>query len=88
MLGAGVIGVVFVGEVLVSSVEVTIKKFGFGEMFLAAIIVGIVGNAAEHSSAVMLVRRGKLDLSIGIAAGSNTSSHFCSSNTCNSGDRS
>ena len=72
LLGAGVIGVVLVSEVLVSSVEVTIKKFGFGEMFVGAIIVGIVGNAAEHSSAIMLARRGKLDLSIGIAAGSGT----------------
>ena len=72
LLGAGVIGVVLVSEVLVSSVEVTIKKFGFGEMFVGAIIVGIVGNAAEHSSAIMLARKGKLDLSIGIAAGSGT----------------
>lgn len=72
LLGAGVIGVVLVSELLVSSVEVTIKKFGFGEMFVGAIIVGIVGNAAEHSSAIMLARRGKLDLSIGIAAGSGT----------------
>src|SRR5712691_7938164 len=70
--GASVIGVVLVSEVLVSSVEVTIKKFGFGEMFVGAIIVGIVGNTAEHSSAIMLARRGKLDLSIGIAAGSGT----------------
>ena len=72
LLGAGVIGVVLVSEVLVSSVELTIKKFGFGEMFVGAIIVGIVGNAAEHSSAILLARRGKLDLSIGIAAGSGT----------------
>ena len=72
LLGACVIGVVFVSEVLVSSVEFSIKKFGFGEMFVGAIIVGIVGNAAEHSSAIMLARRGKLDLSIGIAAGSGT----------------
>jgi len=72
LLGAGVIGVVLVSEVLVSSVEVTIKKFGFGEVFVGAIIVGIVGNAAEHSSAILLARRGKLDLSIGIAAGSGT----------------
>ncbi len=72
LLGAGVIGLVLVSEVLVSSVEVTIKKFGFGEVFVGAIIVGIVGNAAEHSSAILLARRGKLDLSIGIAAGSGT----------------
>ena len=45
LLGASVIGVVLVSEVLVSSVEVLIKRFGFGEMFVGAIIVGIVGNA-------------------------------------------
>jgi Ca2+:H+ antiporter len=72
LLGASIIGVVIVSEVLVSSVEVTIKKFGFSEMFVGAIIVGIVGNAAEHSSAIMLARKDKLDLSIGIAAGSGT----------------
>jgi Ca2+:H+ antiporter len=72
LLGASIMGVVLVSEVLVSSVEVLIKRFGFGEMFVGAIIVGIVGNAAEHSSAIMLARRGKLDLSIGIAAGSGT----------------
>jgi len=72
LLGASIIGVVIVSEVLVSSVEVTIKKFGFSEMFVGVIIVGIVGNAAEHSSAIMLARKDKLDLSIGIAAGSGT----------------
>jgi Ca2+:H+ antiporter len=41
-------------------------------LFVGAIIVGIVGNAAEHSSAIMLARKGKLDISIGIAAGSGT----------------
>src|SRR5215467_10609327 len=72
LLGASIIGVIIVSEVLVSSVEVTVKKFGFSEIFVGAIIVGIVGNAAEHSSAIMLARKDKLDLSIGIAAGSGT----------------
>jgi Ca2+:H+ antiporter len=72
ILGASMIGVVAVSEILVGSVEETSKKFGFGEMFVGAIIVGIVGNAAEHSSAILLARKGKIDLSIGIAAGSGT----------------
>jgi Ca2+:H+ antiporter len=66
------VGVIIVSEVLVDSVEVTIKKFGFGELFVGAIVVGIVGNAAEHSGAIILATRGKIDLSIGIAAGSGT----------------
>ncbi len=72
VLGASVVGVILTSEVLVSSIEEAIKIFGFGEMFVGAIIIGIVGNVAEHSSAIMLARRGKLDLSIGIAAGSGT----------------
>ena len=72
MLGVSMIGVIVVSEILVGSVERTSKEFGFGEMFVGAIIVGIVGNAAEHSSAIVLARKGKMDLSIGIAAGSGT----------------
>ena len=72
ILGISMIGVVAVSEVLVDSVEATTKRFGFGELFVGAVVVGIVGNAAEHSSAIMLARKGKLDLSIGIAAGSGT----------------
>jgi Ca2+:H+ antiporter len=72
ILGAGMVGVVAVSEILVGSVEETSKQFGFGELFVGAIIVGIVGNAAEHSSAILLARKGKIDLSIGIAAGSGT----------------
>ena len=65
-------GVVAVSEILVASVETTGEELGFGELFVGAIIVGIVGNAAEHSSAILLARKGKIDLSIGIAAGSGT----------------
>jgi len=72
ILGISMIGVVVVSEALVGSVEETGKGFGFGELFVGAIIVGIVGNAAEHSSAILLARKGKIDLSIGIAAGSGT----------------
>ena len=72
ILGVSMIGVVAVSEILVGSVEETSKQFGFGELFVGAIIVGIVGNAAEHSSAILLARKGKIDLSIGIAAGSGT----------------
>jgi Ca2+:H+ antiporter len=72
ILGLSMLGVVVVSEILVGSVEETGKNVGFGEMFVGAIIVGIVGNAAEHSSAILLARKGKIDLSIGIAAGSGT----------------
>ena len=72
MLAISMVGVIVVSEILVGSVEETSKQFGFGELFVGAIIIGIIGNAAEHSSAIMLARKGKIDLSIGIAAGSGT----------------
>jgi Ca2+:H+ antiporter len=72
MLAISMVGVVVISEILVGSVEETSKQFGFGEVFVGAIIIGIVGNAAEHSSAIILARKGKIDLSIGIAAGSGT----------------
>ncbi len=72
MLAISMVGVVVISEILVGSVEETGKQFGFGELFVGAIIIGIVGNAAEHSSAIILARKGKIDLSIGIAAGSGT----------------
>ncbi|HEV8386215.1 MAG TPA: calcium/proton exchanger [Nitrososphaera sp.] len=72
LLAASMAGVIVVSEILVGSVEETGEQLGFGELFVGAIIVGIVGNAAEHSSAIMLARKGKIELSIGIAAGSGT----------------
>jgi Ca2+:H+ antiporter len=71
-LGMSMVGVIVISEILVGSVEATTQEFGFGELFVGAIIIGIVGNAAEHSSAILLARKGKIDLSIGIAAGSGT----------------
>jgi Ca2+:H+ antiporter len=72
LLAASMAGVIVVSEILVASVETTGEEFGFGQLFVGAIIVGIVGNAAEHSSAILLARKGKMELSIGIAAGSGT----------------
>ena len=72
LLAISMAGVIVVSEILVASVETTGEELGFGELFVGAIIVGIVGNAAEHSSAILLARKGKMELSIGIAAGSGT----------------
>ena len=84
-LGLSMAGVIVVSEMLVGSVEATAKQFGFGELFVGAIIIGIVGNAAEHSSAIVLARKGKIELSIGIAAGSGTQiALICISNIGNS----
>ncbi|MGH7657027.1 MAG: calcium/proton exchanger, partial [Gemmatimonadales bacterium] len=71
LLGATAL-VAYESELLVHSVESVTEQFGLSEMFVGLIIVPIIGNAAEHAAAVLVARKGKLDLSLGIALGSST----------------
>jgi Ca2+:H+ antiporter len=57
-------------EVLVSSITETSHSLGLSEFFIGAIVVAIVGNAAEHWVAVLVARKDKMDLSVNIAIGS------------------
>ena len=63
ILSFSIIGVVITSEILVGVVIIATKEFGFGELFIGAIIVGIIGNAAEHSSALILAAEKKSNLS-------------------------
>jgi len=60
----------FVAEILVGSLEVFADKAGLSEFFVAAVIVAIVGNAAEHGGAVVVAFRGKIALAAEIALAS------------------
>src|SRR5262249_36073048 len=55
---------------LVGSVEQAAHAFGMTSVFVGVIVVAIVGNAAEHSTAVLMAMRNRMDLSLGIAIGS------------------
>jgi Ca2+:H+ antiporter len=59
-----------VAEILVGSLEVFADKVGLSEFFVAAVIVAIVGNAAEHGGAVVVAYRGKIALAGEIALSS------------------
>jgi Ca2+:H+ antiporter len=59
-----------VAEILVGSLEVFADKAGLTEFFVAAVIVAIVGNAAEHGGAVVVAFRGKIALAGEIALSS------------------
>jgi len=63
-------GVGFVAEYLVHAVEAAGHALGLGKVFMGVVVVAIVGNAAEHSTAVLMAMKGKMDLSLGIAMGS------------------
>ncbi|HEY8561447.1 MAG TPA: calcium/proton exchanger [Pyrinomonadaceae bacterium] len=62
--------VALISEFLVGAVEDARGALGFTEVFVGVIVVAIIGNAAEHSSAVLMAMRNKMDLSLGIALGS------------------
>ena len=62
--------VAVVSELLVGSVEAAREQLGLTEVFVGVIVVAIVGNAAEHSTAVTVAFKNKMDLSLGIAIGS------------------
>jgi Ca2+:H+ antiporter len=62
--------VAWVSEFLVGAVEAARHSLGVTEVFVGVIIVAIVGNAAEHSTAVTMALKNKMDLSLGIAVGS------------------
>ncbi|WP_419935659.1 calcium/proton exchanger [Candidatus Palauibacter sp.] len=63
----------FVGwmsEILVGGAEEAAHSLGMNEVFVGVIVVALVGNAAEHSTAVLVALRNKMDLSLQVAVGS------------------
>ncbi len=59
-----------VAEILVASIDKFAADSGLSEFFLAAVVIAIVGNAAEHGGAVVVAARGKIKLAAEIALAS------------------
>ena len=57
-------------EILVSATGEAVKSLGLSEMFVGLILIPIIGNAAENSSAVLMAMKNRMDLAVGIAIGS------------------
>jgi Ca2+:H+ antiporter len=62
--------VALLSEFLVGTIENVRDSVGLTEVFVGVIVVAIVGNAAEHSAAILMAMKDKMDLSVGIAIGS------------------
>ncbi|MCB1231804.1 MAG: calcium/proton exchanger [Verrucomicrobiae bacterium] len=62
--------VAWISEILVGSVETAAHSLGMSHVFVGVIVVAIIGNAAEHSTAIMMALKNRMDLSLGIAIGS------------------
>jgi Ca2+:H+ antiporter len=63
-------GVAWMAHVLSGSVERAAETVGLNPIFVGVIVVAIVGNAAEHSTAVLVAMKNKMDLAVNIAVGS------------------
>ena len=72
LLFAATAGTVLLAETLVGTVESVTQTLGWSEFFVGLIIVPLIGNVAEHFSALQLAAKNKMETALAIAAGSST----------------
>ena len=70
VLAVATVGVALMSEALVGAVAATASSLGFTEVFVGVILVAIIGNAAEHSTAILMAMKNQMDLAVNIAIGS------------------
>jgi len=70
ILLACTLGVAVESELLVDSLTVATSSLGLTALFTGVIVVPIVGNAAEHATAIAVALKNKMDLSVSVAVGS------------------
>ena len=70
VLAAATAGVAVMSELLVGTVESAGHAWGMSNVFVGVVLLAVIGNAAEHSTALLMAMRGKMDLALAIAVGS------------------
>lgn len=70
VLAVATILIAIESELLVGAVEPMTQSIGLSEFFVGIILVPIIGNAAEHSTAIVMALKNKMDVSVEIAIGS------------------
>ncbi len=72
ILAISTVMVAWMSDILVAAINPLITSFGWSPLFIGVIVIAIIGNVAEHLSAVMVAMKDKMSLSIQIAVGSAT----------------
>jgi len=72
ILALATVGVAVMSEILVHATEAVTAQVGLSQFFLGLIVIPLIGNAAEHATAIVVARKGKMDLALQIAYGSST----------------
>src|SRR5258708_30147745 len=71
-LGLATILIAGMSEILVGQIASVTRALGMTELFVGVIVVALVGNAAENSTAIIMARRNRMDVSMSIATGAST----------------
>jgi len=72
ILGFTTVAVAVLSEYLVGSVQSAAQTMGMTPMFVGVVLLAFIGNVAENSTAIMMARKNKMDISINVALGSST----------------
>ena len=72
ILFAATVAVTGMSEILVGSIEPLVRELGWTELFIGVVVVAIIGNAAEHASAITVAMKNKIDLAFQVSVGSAT----------------
>jgi Ca2+:H+ antiporter len=70
VLAAATVAIAWMSEIMVAAIEPTAQEFGLSNVFVGVFVVAIVGNAAEHATAITAALKDRMDLSLSIAIGS------------------
>ncbi len=70
VLAACTVAIAWLSEILVGAIKPTAQVFGLSDLFVGVFVVAILGNAAEHATAVTAAMKDRMDLSLSIAIGS------------------
>ena len=70
VLALATAGIAWMSEILVGAVEPAAHELGLSDVFVGVFVVAIIGNAAEHATAITVALKDRMDLSLSIAIGS------------------
>ncbi len=70
LLTGSVIAMAYLSEALVGSIEPVLKESGLSKAFIGIIVIPIIGNVAEHTVAITVALKNKMELSLGVSMGS------------------
>lgn len=70
VLAGATVGIAWLSEILVGAIEPSAHDLGLSNIFIGVFVIAILGNAAEHATAVTAALKNRMDLSLSIAIGS------------------